>query len=258
MQYSLRAYPVAEQRLPTWACLFGKNQTSWERLVFYVWVVQGGGITVVIDAGTPPSEHDFRVLSDACAQMAPECAMQRTQSLASVFNDAGIAADAVDILIITQPITYHTGGLLPDFFPRATVYLPRAGLLEFLLDNPGHPPRDCYFTEDTWLFLHRLTREGRLILPDGRVEVLQDLWFEVTGGHHPGSAAVTIATARGSVALLETAFLADNIEWERPVGIAENASLCRAVIKKFKNSCDLVLAIHDSTIQDRFPGGLIA
>lgn len=258
MQYSLRVYAVAEQKLPAWACLFGSNDTSWRRIAFHVWIAQGKSGTAVIDAGPPPDERDFRILSDACAKMAPECAMQRRRRLTSVFAEAGIKPEAVDAVLITQPITYHTGGLLPDFFPRATVYLPRAGLLEFLLDSPGHPPRDCYFTESTWLFLHRLLREDRLILPDDRVQVFPDLWLEVTGGHHPGSAAVTMPTARGSLAILETAFLEDNLERECPVGVAENAALCRSVIRKYKQANDFVLAIHDSTLENQFPTGVIA
>ncbi len=258
MRYELRAYAVAEQLLPGWACIFGANDTSFHRIVFHVWVAQGGGRTALIDAGPPPGDDDFRTLCEACAGMGPQCGLRRLRTLESVLAEAGLSPQAIDAVLITQPITYHTGGLVPRLFPRAKVYLPRQGLLEFLLDNPGHPPRNCYFTSETWDFLHRLLLEDRLALPEGRVETLEDLWLEVTGGHHPGSAAANMPTARGRVAILETAFLAENIEQERPVGIAEDVAQCRRVIREYRRSCDLVLAAHDGTLLERFPQGVIA
>ncbi|MCZ2079488.1 MAG: hypothetical protein LC130_31355 [Bryobacterales bacterium] len=258
MNYSLRAYGVGEQNLPGWCCLFGANDTSLYRIVFYVWIAQAGNKTVVIDSGLPPHQDDFRTLADACGQLDARCALQHSRTLDEVFELAGLAPDAVDILLLTQPITYHSGGLLPQYFPRADVYLARAGLMEFLLDNPGHPPRDCYFTGKTWAYLHRLAIEGRLYLPDTRTEVLEDLFIEPTGGHHPGSAAVTLRTVRGVVGILETAFVEANIAREQPVGLAEDAAHCRRVIRHYKRFCDPLLAIHDSSIPERFPGGVIA
>jgi uncharacterized protein YfeS len=89
------------------------------------------------------------------------------------------------------------------------------------------------------------------------VAVLPDLFFETTGGHHPGSAAVTVKTSEGTVAILETAFVKDNIDNEVPIGVAEDTAVCRRVIKRFKQQCDLVLAAHDNTILDRFKDGII-
>ena len=88
---------------------------------------------------------------------------------------------------------------------------------------------------------------------DDLVEVLPGLFFETTGGHHPGSAAVTINTAGGRVSILETAFLKKNIDDEIPIGVAEDTSACRKAIKRYKKQSDLVLAIHDNTHLRPFP-----
>lgn len=258
MNYSLRAYAIAEQYVPGWACFFGSNDKAFHRLVFYVWIVQGGGKTVVIDAGPPPDEKDFQILSSACATLDPQCEFRRLCTLESIFCDARVDPHSIDALLVTQPITYCTGGITPDYFPRTRVYMARAGLLEFLLDNPGHPPRNCYFTEETWRHLYHLLVSGRLILPDRRLETVEGVFFDVTGGHHPGSAAVTVKTSRGLVAILETAFLSQNVEQERPIGLAEDVAECRRAIRHYKNTCDLVLAAHDSGIVDLYPGGVIA
>ena len=61
-------------------------------------------------------------------------------------------------------------------------------MLELLLDNPGHPPRGFYFTEDSWQFLRKLLVEDRIQSVDKPTEVVPGIVFETTGGHHPGSA----------------------------------------------------------------------
>jgi glyoxylase-like metal-dependent hydrolase (beta-lactamase superfamily II) len=257
-EYTIRAFPVAELPVPGWECFFGRHDVSFHTLVFYVWVVQGNGKTIVIDSGPPPGDRDMRDLVEACQRIDPKSLMRRVRSLEDVYSEAGIRAAHVDYLLITQPITYHSGGLLADAFPNSTVFLSRAGFLEFVLDNPGHPPRQAYFTACTWMYLRTLLIENRLVLTDSPVEVEPGISFETTGGHHPGSAAVKIDTARGRVAILETAFLKQNIDDSIPVGVAENAALCRQTIRRYVAECELVLAAHDSTIFSRFPGGQIA
>jgi glyoxylase-like metal-dependent hydrolase (beta-lactamase superfamily II) len=256
--YSIRAFPVAELPVPGWECFFGRNDTSFHKLVFYVWLVESGGKRLVIDAGPPPGEEDFAYLVAACQEIDPQSTMSRVQTIEHAFVQAGVSPESVDYLLITQPITYHTGGLLPELFPRAKVFLSRAGMFEFLLDNPGHPPQAVYFTEATWHYLRSLIIARRLMLVDQMTEVLEGVYFETTGGHHPGSAAVRIRTSSGIVGILETAFLRENVEQQLPIGIAENTALCREVIRRYKRECDLLLACHDNTILTRFPGGVIA
>src|SRR5207253_1245817 len=121
-----------------------------------------------------------------------------------------LAPEDIDFVLLTQTITYHSGGLVPELFPRAQVFMSRAGVKEFLLDTPGHPPRDLYFTEAAWAFLRKLLIEQRVHLVDDPTEVGPGLVFETTGGHHAGSAGVRVRTAQGTLGILETAFLKKN------------------------------------------------
>ena len=244
--------------MPGWECFFGRHEMDFHKLIFYVWIAQGGGKTILVDAGPPPDEENFQALVLACQTVDPKSLMIRLESLDQVLAEADLVPQSIDYLLITQPITYHTGGLLPEYFPRAEVYLSKAGLLEFLLDRPGHPPHAAYFTEENWRFLRDLLIEDRLRVADGPTEVVDGVQFETTGGHHPGSAAVKVRTPRGVVGILETAFLKENLDQEQPIGVAENAAQCRRAIRRYKRACDLVLAIHDNTLLERFPQGIIA
>jgi len=255
--YTITAYPLAELPVPGWLCFFAGNDTNFQNLVFYVWLISDGNKTILVDAGPPPDDQDFQRLIIGCQGTEERSVIRRVSSLEAVYLKAGIKPSKIDYLLITQPITYLSGGLLPQYFPNAKVYISRAGMMELLLDNPGHPPRDLYFTPTSWSFLLQLLVEQRLFLMDGPVEVLPGITFETTGGHHPGSAAVSAKTRNGIITILETAFLKENIDEEIPIGVAENVSICRQAIRRYKENSDLVIAGHDNTLPQRFPDGKI-
>lgn len=258
MSYSVRAFPIAELPVPGWECFFGRNDCDFHTLIFYIWVIRGKGKTILLDTGPPSNDEDFAALRAACQGIDSRSLMKRLNSLDDVYAQAGISAEDIDALLITQPITYATGGMVEQWFPRANVYISKAGVLEFILDRPGHPPAHAYFTESSWTFIRKLLIEDRLVLTDDPIDVADGICFETTGGHHPGSAGVKIATSKGRLGILETAFLQENIVDELPVGVAENVALCRKSIIRYKRECDLVLASHDNTLMQRFPGGFVA
>jgi glyoxylase-like metal-dependent hydrolase (beta-lactamase superfamily II) len=255
--YKLQAGRVATLPVPGWECFFGHHDVNFYSLAFYVWVVRGANCTGLIDTGLPLDDTDRRRLTEACQGVDPQCIFHDVVPLDSFFPIYGLSPEQIDFVLLTQTITYHSGGLLPQFFPHAHVYMSKAGVLEFLLDSPGHPPREFYFTEPSWAFLRSLLIERRLHLVNEPTEVVPGIAFETTGGHHPGSAAVRIKTERGVAGIMETAFLKRNLDEALPIGIAENAALCREAIRRYQSDCDLVFADHDPTILERFPQGII-
>jgi glyoxylase-like metal-dependent hydrolase (beta-lactamase superfamily II) len=250
--YTLKACPIATLPVPGWECFFGKNDTTMHDLTFYVWIVRGGGKIGLIDTGLPLNPADLAALDAANQKVDAQCVYSRITLLPDLLRRENLTPQQIDFVVITQPITYHTGGLVAELLPRAQVWMSRAGMLEFLLDNVGHPPRSFYFTETSWAFLRKLLIEDRLHLIDEETEVLPGIVFETTGGHHPGSAGIRIQTARGVVGILETAFLQANIENTHPIGVAEDAAACRRAIKKYKRLCDFVAADHEPSLALRF------
>lgn len=256
--YTVRAIPIAELPVPEWECVFGHNDCNCRNLIFYVWLIEGGGKTILVDAGPPPDSEDFERLRLTCQSIDPKSTLKRRRTLEEILAQTQVNPNSIDFVLITQAITYCTGGLVDPLFSNAKVYLSRAGMLEFLMENPGHPPRTEYFTRSTWSYLYQCLIDNRLVLTDDCQEVLDGIWFETTGGHHPGSAAVKIRTQKGLIGILETAFVQENLDTGHPIGVAENAALCRQVIRRYVEECDLVIAGHDETLLERFPGGLIA
>jgi glyoxylase-like metal-dependent hydrolase (beta-lactamase superfamily II) len=148
-------------------------------------------------------------------------------------------------VLLSQLITYATGGVNARNLPKARIYCAWEGMKEFLTQTPGHPPRSFYLTADSWAYFRDLLIGERLFFLEEPGEIVEGIIFEPTGGHHPGSAGVRIQTDRGLVGILETAFVQENIDLETPIGIAENAAQCREVIRRYRKSCALVIAGHE-------------
>lgn len=252
-QHEIAAAVTGVLPVPGWECFFAHNDCDFHDLAFHVWVIRGEHGVGLVDTGLPVDAHDLGALQQTGQAMDPRCVYRDITLLPAVLDAARLAPQDVDYVLVTQPITYHTGGLLPELIPRADVYMSRAGMLEFLLDRPGHPPHEFYFTAATWAYLRDLLVEGRLHLVDEPTETVPGVWFETTGGHHPGSAAVRVQTADGIVGILETAFLDRNVEEEIPIGIAEDVAQCRRTIRRYRRECDIVLADHDPSLAARYP-----
>lgn len=251
--YTLHAVPVGRLPVPGWEAFFGVNDPSFHELTFYVWLVTDGKTLGLIDAGLPPDPADRAALDEANRQLDPRCTFTDVRPLGEVLDENGISGQDIDFVAITQPITYHTGGLDADALPRAQVYLSRAGFREMIEAPPGHPPTAFYFTERSWSSVRRFAVEGRLHCVDDPCVIAPGIRFETTGGHHPGSAGLRIATPEGVVGLLETAFLDRNVTELRPIGIAEDVAACRAAIRAYVRECDRVVALHDPANAERFP-----
>ena len=255
--YELQACRVAVIPLPGWELFFARNDVNFYPVNFYVWIVRGNGLTGLIDTGLPIDPTERQRIIEVCQYVDDRCLFTEIVPLDQLYQRCNLKPEQIDFVLLTQTLTYHAGGLAEHLMPRAQVYVSRAGMTEFLLDNPGHPPRDLYFTAAGWNYLRKLAIEGRLHLVDDPTEVAPGLIYETTGGHHPGSAGVRVQTALGTTGILETVALQRNIDDEHPMGVAENVALCRQVIRRYKRECDVVFADHDPGILERFPDGFI-
>lgn len=242
--WSLSPHPVGILPVPGWECVFGKNDCAMRDITFWVWVLRCGDQIGLVDTGLPDGA-DLDALNRANQSLDVRCVFREHKSIEQVLEDEGIRPEEVTFVLLSQLVTYCTGGITARAFPEAVFYCAWEGMSELLTKSPGHPPKAFYFTAPTWNSLRELLIENRLVFAQHPLEIAPGLLYEPTGGHHPGSAGLQIQTSRGIVGILETAFVQENITTETPIGIAENAALCRETIRRYKQICDLVIAGHD-------------
>ena len=88
-------------------------------------------------------------------------------------------------------------------------------------------------------------------------EILPGLRFWWTGAHHRGSMAVSVQTKKGLVNFGDMAFVYENLEEKRPIGVLESMKEWLDSYPRLM-SADIVVPIHDPRVLDRYPDGLIA
>lgn len=242
--WTIKPYLTAILPVPGWECLFGSNTCEMRPLAFWIWVLRSKNRIGLIDTGLPEGQ-DLADLNHANQALDRKCVFEQHTPISEILVQENIAPEQIDFVLLSQLITYATGGLCRDLFPKAHIYAAFEGILEFLTDIPGHPPRAFYLTSGSWSYLRELLVENRITFAKTPTEVYPGLIYEPTGGHHPGSAGVRIVTRHGTVGILETAFIQENITRETPIGIAENAAENRKVIREYRRKCDLTLAGHE-------------
>ncbi|MBN9153521.1 MAG: hypothetical protein J0J05_06015 [Microbacterium sp.] len=253
-RFTIRALRAAVLPTPGWALEFGANDATLHDLHFYVWLVTDGETVGLIDTGLPLDRADADALGATNAAFGDPVGFRDVRTLPEILADAGVRPEDVSFVAITQTVTYHTGGLDAELLPNAIFYLARAGVWELLADPPGHPAPEFYFTRSSWASLRDLAVGGRLRLVADCAQIVPGVRFVVTGGHHPGSAAVVVDTATGVVGILETAFVKRNLESGTPIGIAEDMAAARRAMSSMRDRCDTVVAIHDPDNARDFPG----
>ena len=243
--HTIRAELAAVLPAPGWAIVFGENDSTLHDLHFYIWIVTDGETVGLIDAGLPLDEAEADALGATNRVFGDDVGFRSVRTLPEVLADAGVDPVDVSFVAITQTVTYHSGGIDAELLPHAVFYVARDGVMEFLSGGPGHPAPEFYFSAASWSSIRALAIQKRLRLVDGSAQIAPGVRYEVTGGHHPGSAAVLVDTPDGTVGVLETAFFNRNLETGRPIGIAEDVAAARRAMVTFAERCDRVVAIHD-------------
>jgi glyoxylase-like metal-dependent hydrolase (beta-lactamase superfamily II) len=224
------------------ALLAGADTSRRIDIAMMVWVIKGGGRTVLLDAGF--HRDDFVNRYHPTGFVAPSEAIGRL----------GIKAEDVTDVIISHVHWDHLDGI--DLFPRARVWIQREEF-EHHLDSTGAVRNRAIDAGDAKI-LAGIAREGRVTLVDGDAKEIIPGVAVYTGGKHTfASQFATVSTAAGTVVLAsDNVYLYENIAKHVPIAqTLDSVSNVRTQdrMKTLASDPRLIVPGHDPEVFVRFP-----
>lgn len=211
-------------------------------IAMMVWVLRGGGRTVLVDAGFYRDKF-----------------VQRWKPTAFVRPDSAIAAvglrpDDVTDIIISHVHWDHLDGA--DLFPRARVWIQRAEY-EYYVGAGGEPLRGAIDSLDAAM-LGRLRAGGRVTLVEGDDQEILPGIRVYTGGRHTWASQFASVPTRAGTAIIasDNAYLYENLERHRPISQTLDTTsnlAAQARMATLAGSSRLIVPGHDPMVFERFP-----
>ena len=211
--------------------------------------------TVVINTGFP---LDMTAVQEAFHAWNADCDVERdeAQTLDGNLRRLGVEPAEVDHLVLSCLGPYSTGRV--ELFDGCPVHVGRSEWVDLLAPPPNFPtpPRDTILPADT--LRHLLYEQPeRLNLLEDEDTVCPGLQVFRTGGHHHGSLAVLIDTARGTLIYADTLFTYDNFERNLPIGFYRSQDEFHAAVRRIGCEADVVLPFFDPAVFERYPDGIV-
>lgn len=211
-------------------------------IAMMVWVIKGGGRTILVDAGF--HRDDF------VSRWHPTDFMPPSEAIGKL----GLKPEDVTDVIISHVHWDHLDGI--DLFPRAKVWIQREEF-EHHLDSSGVVKDRAIDAGDARL-LAGIARDGRVMLVDGDArEIIPGITVYTGGKHTFASQFATVNTAAGTVVVAsDNAYLYENLTKHLPIAqTLDSLSNLRAQTRMLSLASDprLVVPGHDPEVFVRFP-----
>jgi glyoxylase-like metal-dependent hydrolase (beta-lactamase superfamily II) len=238
--YAVRFATLPQFRVS--ALIAGADPARRLDIAMMVWVIKGGGRTILVDAGF--HREDF------INNWHPTGFSPSSEAIGKL----GLKPDDVTDVIISHVHWDHLDGI--DLFPRARVWIQREEF-DYHLDSTGVVKNRAIDAGDAKL-LAGIAREGRVTLVDGDdKEIIPGITVYTGGKHTFASQFVRVTTAGGAVVIAsDNAYLYENLEKHRPIAqTLDSTSNLRAQTRMLNLASDprLVVPGHDPDVFARFP-----
>lgn len=190
--WHVHAVKYAERNARTRAdsFLFDDHPSAAHGMDYFVWVLQNGPRTILVDTGYDQAEatrRDRPILRDPAKAIAA----------------LGLRPDQIDTVIITHLHYDHAGGL--DRYPAATFHVQEAEMAYATGPCMCHDPLQMPFTVDHVCDMVRHVYAGRVVFHDGSGAVAPGVRVHRLGGHSRGLQVVEVDTAHGPLILASDA-----------------------------------------------------
>jgi glyoxylase-like metal-dependent hydrolase (beta-lactamase superfamily II) len=234
---------------PVRSLVAGADSARRKDIAMMVWLLRGGGRTVLVDAGFYREKF--------LRQWRPADYVRPSDALAAL----GVRPAEVTDIVVSHVHWDHLDGV--DLFPRARVWLQRAEY-EYYVDSAGGV-RNAGIDREDAAMLARLRAAGRVSLVDGDArEILPGVTVYTGGKHTYESQYVGVRTRFGTaVVASDNLYLYENLDRRAPIAQTfDAASNLAAQERMLRLAADrrLVVPGHDPEVFDRFrePGGRVA
>src|SRR5579859_6089693 len=205
-----------------------------------VWLVRGGGRTILIDSGfyRPQFFKDLKVADYA----RPD----------EVVATAGVKPDEVTDLIITHAHWDHADGA--DLFPKAQVWIQKDEY-DYYTGAAWQPGgKHGGIDPDDVQALLKLNTSGRLHLVDGDQEILPGVHVYIGGRHTWQSQYVTVPTRAGTVVIAsDNMYLYENMEKHAAIAQTFDPASNLAAQERMRVLGKIIVPGHDPAVMTRFP-----
>jgi glyoxylase-like metal-dependent hydrolase (beta-lactamase superfamily II) len=238
---------ATETSYPTRYLVVGADSARRSQLAFTVWLIRGGGRTVLMDAGFYRPKFVDR--------WKPVGFMKPSDALAAL----AVKPEQVTDIIISHIHWDHLDGA--DLFPNARVWLQRDEYEHYTNDSGA--VLDRAIDADDAKMLAALKRAGRVrLIPGDSTEIMPGITV-FTGGKHTYASeyatvhAILAGGRTGTVVLAsDNAYLYENLEKHRPITQSlDTLSNLRAQERMARLASEprLIVPGHDADVFVRFP-----
>lgn len=209
---------------------------------YFVWLIRGGGRTVVVDTGFTEARATARKRNFL------RCPSEGLRTL-------GVEAGEVETVILSHLHFDHAGNL--ELFPKAE-FVVQDDEVHFATGRyMRHRAARLPFEADDVARLLHANYAGRVRFVDGDEELFPGITVHLVGGHSRGLQAVSVATRRGLVVLAtDAAHFYANITRGNPFPIvADVPENCESHERLFRlaGSLDRLIPGHDPRVMQLYP-----
>jgi glyoxylase-like metal-dependent hydrolase (beta-lactamase superfamily II) len=220
----------------------GADTTRRVDIAMSVWLLRGGGRTVLVDAGF----HRQRYID----RWKPA----QYISPAEAVRQAGVSPDSVTDIIISHIHWDHADGI--DLFPAANVWIQAEEYHYYVTPGTG-APKDRAIEAEVSAMLFDLEKRGKLKLVDGDAkEILPGVTVYTGGRHTYASQYVGVQTGAGTVVIAsDNLYLYENLDKRAAIAQtfdAESNLRAQDRMKTIASDVRLIVPGHDPAVFDRF------
>lgn len=256
MTYAVRSINVGQVEIPGPELFWMSDWDRWYPLWLQVVLIQGDGVTALVNSGPPP---DLSAINELWVQILGERGrMQRRpeEEIVPALERVGVRPEDVTQLFLTPFQLYSTGNV--PLFSNAQICVTKKGWIHYHTTH-DHPHDARWNSISRDVLVHLVTDAwDRVRLLDDEDQVAPGLRTWWSGVHHRASMVVEVDTPDGPVCISDSFFYYENVEDGRLLGINENMYEALATNKRVLETARHIVPLYDPKVFDRYPDGIVS